>query len=350
MIAAAPSARLLIASAALAITSAAAPLGGASVQEPGAAGPALLRELGFLPEEIRKIDGGEVAARALDPEPHEIALAVATSMRITPAFYLERFREITSFKRTAEVLQIGRIGAAPSTGDFAALTLESDDVEDLRRCRLDDCGLKLDRAGIERLARRDAGLASASAGMREFLAGYVRAYLQGGNGALIEYRDDKPARRISADLREILDRSGYLQRGWPGLFRAVGEFGGTLPAGHEGFLYWSKEKVGPRAVVSVTHVVISPPAPGGIAVATKQIYASHYSDASLGVTLLIERLSRDGPRTLVVYTNRTRLDVFGGILGGLKRPIVRSRARDGAERTMRRLREKLEREFRAVHG
>jgi hypothetical protein len=350
MIAAAPCARLLLASAALAVTSAAAPRGEAPRQEPGAASPALLRELGFLPEEVRRIDDGEVAARGLDPEPHEIALAVATSMRITPSFYLERFREITSFKRTAEVLQIGRIGGAPSTGDFAALTLESDDVKDLRRCRLDDCGLKLDRAGIERLARRDAALASASAGMREFLAAYARAYLQGGNGALIEYRDDKPARRISADLRGILDRSGYLQRGWPGLFRAVGEFGGILPAGHEGFLYWSKEKVGPRAVVSVTHVVISPPAPGGIAVATKQIYASHYSDASLGVTLLIERPSRDGPRTLVVYTNRTRLDVFGGILGGLKRPIVRSRARDGAERTMRRLREKLEREFRAVHG
>lgn len=349
MIAAAPCARLLLASTALAIV-AAAPAVRTSAQDPGAAGTALLRELGFPAEEIRKIDGGEVAARALDPGPHEIALAVATSIRVTPSFYLERFREITSFKRTAEVLQIGRIGAAPSTSDFAALTLESDDVRDLRRCRLDDCGLKLDRTGIERLARRDAGLASASAGMREFLAAYARAYLQSGNGALIEYRDDKPARPLSADLRGILDRSGYLQRGWPGLFRAVGEFGGALPGGHEGFLYWSKEKVGPRAVVSVTHVVISPPAPGGIAVATKQIYASHYSDASLGVTLLIERPSSSGPRTLVVYTNRTRLDVFGGILGGLKRPIVRSRARDGAERTMRRLREKLEREFRAVHG
>jgi len=278
------------------------------------------------------------------------ALVVATTMHVSPAFYLERFRDITSFKRTTEVLQIGRVSATPTVRDFAALTVEMDDVKDLRRCRVDDCGVKLDRAGIERLARRDADLPTASAGMREFLAGYTSQYLQSGNRALIEYRGDDRPRRLADDLQKILNRSSYLQRRWPELFRGVGAFNGALPGALDGFLYWSKEKVGPRAVVNVTHVVISPLTAGTAAVATKQVYASHYSDGSLGVTILIERPSAGQPRTLVIYTNRTRLDVFGGIFGGLKRPIVRSRARDGAERTMQRLRDKLERDYRSTRG
>jgi hypothetical protein len=82
-------------------------------------------------------------------------------------------------------------------------------------------------------------------------------------------------------------------------------------------------------------------------IATKQLYASHYSEASLGVTILLDKGTVEAPRTLVIYVNRSRLDIFGGLLGPIKRPLVRSRAREGAERTMRQLRDRLEREYRA---
>jgi hypothetical protein len=41
------------------------------------------------------------------------------------------------------------------------------------------------------------------------------------------------------------------------------------------------------------------------------------------------------------------VDIFDGVLGALKRPIVRSRARAGAERMMTGLRARLESDFRA---
>jgi hypothetical protein len=341
--------QLLGAMAALALGVAAPDARGKAALDSPTAGDALLRQLGFSAGDLARIAAGEVIGHTLPADGSEVALAVATTMRVTPAFYLDRLREIVSFKRTEEVLQIGTVSARPTTADFASLTFELDDVEDLRSCRLDQCGVKLDQAGIERLARADADIPSASAGLREYLALYSARYLTQGNAALIEYRDDRPPRPLLADLQEILRRSAYLEQGWPELTRAVAQFAGTLPPGLEGFLYWSKEKVGPRAVVSMTHVVMSPIRDGRAAVATKQVYASHYSDASLGLTMLFERASGAEPRTLVIYTNRTRLDVFGGILGGLKRPIVRSRARDGATRTMGRLSQRMDRQFRAAH-
>jgi hypothetical protein len=315
-----------------------------------ASGTELLRDLGFSPGEIDRIGSGEVIGRSLQAASSDVALAVAATMRVTPAFYLERLRDIATFKKTPEVLQIGKVGAQPAAADFAPLTLEQDDVKDLRTCRVHDCGVKLDRAGIERLASRGAQIPTASSALREHLAAYVQRYLHTGNAALVEYSDDEKPRKLLDDLKEILDQSDYIQRRSPALFAAVRDYAGTLPAGMDGFVYWSKEKMGPRAVASVTHVVIRRVEAGRAVVATKQIFASHYSNASLGVTFLIDRTIGGEPRTLVVYANRTRLDIFGGLLGGLKRPIVRARAREGAERTMGRLRERTERDFRSAAG
>jgi hypothetical protein len=63
------------------------------------------------------------------------------------------------------------------------------------------------------------------------------------------------------------------------------------------------------------------------AIASKQIYAMHYFDASLGLTLLVPDPSAPLAATYVVYLNRSRIDVFDGLLGGVARRIVAGRAR-----------------------
>jgi hypothetical protein len=306
---------------------------------------ALLKRLGFSAQELQKINRGEVVGRTTDADASAVALVVAGTIAVPVAFYLEKFRTIESFKKSPEIHQIGRFGEVPSVEDVAGLTLDPADVNDLKGCRVNACGVKLDADGIGRLARRDAQPADASAAMRHYLAGYAQRYLRAGNGALIEYRDSSSPRRLADELRVILERSDYLERGWPSLYKAVAHFSGSLPEGLEHFLYWSKEKIGPRPVLSVTHVIISPPQGGTAAIASKQLFASHYSTGSLGLTILVDKSVPGVPRTLVVYVNRSRLDIFGGLLGSIKRPLVRSRARDGAERTMRLLRDRMERQY-----
>ena len=110
------------------------------------------------------------------------------------------------------------------------------------------------------------------------------------------------------------------------------------------FLYWSQEKVGPRSVISVTHAFIAR-TDALTAIATKQIYASHYFTASLGVTLLVDVSSPGSRDTLVVYLNRSRVDMFKGLTSGATRALTRSRARGALERMMRDLKTRLEREF-----
>jgi hypothetical protein len=110
-------------------------------------------------------------------------------------------------------------------------------------------------------------------------------------------------------------------------------------------VYWSKERVHRRAVVSVTHLAIVPgehSSPVAYAIASKQIYAMHYFDASLGITLLVPDAAASPPSTYVVYLNRSRIDLFDGLWGGMARQVVKGKARSLVAEQLGRIRTSLE--------
>ena len=101
-------------------------------------------------------------------------------------------------------------------------------------------------------------------------------------------------------------------------------------AGTTDLIYWSKERVARKSVISVTHLAIarqSSTSPAAYVAASKQLYASHYFESSLGLTIVLPVRSTSGTASYVVYTNRSRVDAFRGLFGGITRGIVRSRAR-----------------------
>ena len=96
-------------------------------------------------------------------------------------------------------------------------------------------------------------------------------------------------------------------------------------------------------MASVTHLAILPGAPGSPAafsVGSKQIYGSHYFDASLGLTVLVRdpSSSSTSPVTYVAYLNRSRVDVISGMFGGVARKIISSKARGTVADQLDRLR------------
>jgi hypothetical protein len=77
------------------------------------------------------------------------------------------------------------------------------------------------------------------------------------------------------------------------------------------------------------------------AIGSKQIYAMHYYDASLGLTLLVPDRTVASPATYVVYLNRSRIDLFDGMFGGVARRIVAGRARTLVAEQLQRLQQVL---------
>ena len=309
----------------------------------------MLREwAGFTSDEVARITAGDAVARSLQADDDEVAVAGAVRMCVPSSFYLARFRAIETFKQDQAVLQIRRFSQRPSAADMTSLQLGRRDLDDLRSCAANGCRVKLDGAGLARFAAMRAAPGSdaqVSDAFIEHLAKYSARYLEEGNGQLIEYRDRGQPRALLGELREILRRSDHLADGFPSLTAAIGSFSGPMPASVDGFLYWSHEMVGPRPVVTITHSLITTPGNGVTAIASKQIYASHYFTASLGLTVLIDEPGATAPGTLVIYLNRSRVDFFDGLLGSPKRAIVRSRARSASARILRELKSRLEGQF-----
>jgi hypothetical protein len=165
--------------------------------------------------------------------------------------------------------------------------------------------------------------------MRQLLVDYVTGYRMAGAAALMEYANTSPRLALAAEFASLVDSD---QASW----QYLGDLREHLlkyPANHGGgvdLIYWSKERVYKRAVISATHLAIARQAdhsPMRFAIASKQIYAMHYFDASLGLTLLLPDRSSSSPATFVVYLNRSRIDLFDGVFGGLARRIVSGRAR-----------------------
>ena len=165
--------------------------------------------------------------------------------------------------------------------------------------------------------------------MHQFLVDYVARYQESGAPALMQYADSSPNVDIRTEFAALVDGDRRPWRHLDDLREHVLEYPHDR-VGATDMIYWSKERVYKRPVISITHVSIVRAAdytPVRFAIASKQIYAMHYFDASLGLTLLVPDPSSSSPATFVVYVNRSRIDLFDGALGRVARRIVSGKAR-----------------------
>ncbi len=286
--------------------------------------------------DVDRIDRGHVLTRTLRAEERrEVDTIGVVRLSTSAQAYVARLNDIVHFKQDEAVLQIGVFSSSPSKDDLAALTLDESDIRNLRDCRIGHCGVRLPGPAIARLQqeidwktpdapRRATGL------FGQMLADYTNAYLRSGSAAAMEYADRAAPLNVAREFASLAASDPDDCPHFPSLLRHLIEFpAGRVPDTSD-ILYWSRERVGRRGVVSITHLAISRSAgetPVEYMIGSKQIYASHYFDASLGVTVLVGSRSGPATSTYLVYVNRSRLDVLGGMLGGVARAIISSRAR-----------------------
>jgi hypothetical protein len=294
--------------------------------------------------EIGRLDQGDVVSRTLDAtNDRELATLGIVRIKTSPSKYIERFTDITTFKRTTDVLQIGMFSGVPQAADVAALVIDDDDLKQLRACHVADCKVRLSAKGIERVRQQvdwHATDASTKASMlvRQMLVDYVAGYHQRGTAAAMEYADRVPRLHVGREFASLIDGDPITLHYAPRLRRHLLDYPDSSEKGVTDFVYWSKELVRGRPVISITHVataVAVDDSPIAYAVGSKQIYAMHYYDASLGLTLLIP--DPTAAATYVVYLNRSRIDLFDGLFGGVARRIVAGRARSLVAAQLQRL-------------
>jgi hypothetical protein len=306
--------------------------------------------------DFARVRSGQIVARTLPAkDSREVATFGIARVKITPEFFVSQLANITSFKRDEAVLQIGVFGHPPDVRDLGALTLDEPDLKSLRSCRVSDCGVQLPAAAIDRFRqqvdwRRADAPEQANAVLRQVLVSYVGAYQQQGAAAPLQYADHSKVTDMPREFVSLTEAIPLLGQRFPAFRQHLLRYPAPL-IGATDVVYWSKEKMGRKAVISVTHLAIAPvggQSPVDYVAASKHLFGTHYLDASLSFTVLLRDRSDPAPALYLIYMNRSRVDVFGGMFGGMIRKIVTSRARGAVSDQLGRLRRRLETGFAAV--
>jgi len=348
---------LTLAAAGCVLAAAAAPQPRTSVAPPAKLAQLLTKHFQFSASDLAAVGRGTVVVRSLPvSESREVVVAGAFWCDVPLDYFLTRARDIVTFKRVKEVQQIGLLGNPAGAANLAGLTIDQPDIDLLRKCVPGDCKFRLDRAGLERM-RRDVPWSAPDATTRaqqltrELVTGYVTGYQRSGNSALVEYGDQKTGVKVAKGLEALLNRSLWLHEAAPGLRQYADSFPNDPLPNVDNFMYWSKEAFGMKPVVAATHTIVwrRPGGTGDATILAKQIYASHYLDASVSLTVLMQD-GRPAPGgVFVVYQNRSLVDLLqGGFLGPLRRSIARSRTKDGLAGQLEGLKKRLESEYRST--
>ena len=293
------------------------------------------------------LERGEAVAKVLNTDNREIAIAGGVRIATDRERLIERYRDIEALERSALVLAAGRFGRPPQVDDLSALPIEDYDL-DLRECRPGDCKVRLGANEIARFQREVDWRAAdwrerSRAVWRDTLTGYVTAYTRDGRKALPTFANKPEPLPVPAELSLLVDRFAFVGAYSPAFLAYLREFGSAAPDGASDVSYWTKEDFGVRPVMRLQHQVIYR-APDAILVATNQIYADHYLDASLTVTLAIDAPHADGkPGFYMVVVNRSRTRSLSGVMRSFVRSTVRDRSRDGLRKILVATKSALER-------
>jgi len=303
---------------------------------------------GLTADQWGAVNRGEPQARVLDTQvKREVAVVGVARLKATTACFVTKFKEIENFKKNPAVLRIRKFVPPVGPRDLEGFSLEAGDLADLRVCLFGNCKVKLPVRAVERLARevdwsQPDHDGRAQAVFRAELLRYLETYLHQGNSALIEYRDKNKPVRLADEFRGVLNARPGLAGFVPEFHEYLAQYPTEMLPDVSEFLYWSTESFGLKPVASVTHVSIYIQ-PGRTVIASKQIYASHYFDASLGLTAALDDgAEAPGPSMYLVYLNRSRIDLLGGFFGGLRRAFLRGRLREGMRKNLVEVVRKLE--------
>ena len=310
----------------------------------------LQRVGGLSTAELASLEKGAVVAKVVDTvDRSEVFSLAVMRVKTTPERALKTLRDLGGVRGAPWILESGTVGATPSPRDFDAMTLDPGDVKHLAKCVMNNCELRLPVEEMERFRKEvdwssETRTARANALFRQMLASYAAAYLQRGNAALFKYDNNDDPVRIADSLHLVIPRLEVVRDTVPDLHDYLESFPQDRPDDAEEVVYWMKERFWLVNVLSMSHSTIcNRTTPSGriVLAVSKQLYANHYYESSVGATFFVEGSAGWGPH--VVYVNRTRADIRRNGFTWVERVLLKYLVKDRVDAQSKYLRQQLER-------
>jgi hypothetical protein len=308
--------------------------------------------IGLTDEQIAAIRGGRAFAKNLHSRiADEIFVFGAVYINAMPETYLHFAQDFNRLRSVPGFLTIGEFSEPPQLSDLNALTLDSEDVKELKDCKPADCKIQLPASSIDDVHRLiDWSQPSAEEELDELVRKKVLEHLinyqREGNEVLGMYNDKRNPTEVPEQFKYMLSYSKALPKYLPDFYNYLLSYPAAKPANVENSFYWAKVKFGLKPTLRVVHVLTlhgDAAAEPVYAIAEKQLYSSHYFQTALDLTFCV-RDTTDPQATgfYLIKTLGSEQTGLTGFKGSIVRKVATDRSSSSLQKSLSAIKEALE--------
>jgi hypothetical protein len=304
--------------------------------------------IGLKDSEIAEIELGKAVAKVLDsPTPSEVFVFGAVYIKAQPSSYVQLAGNLDRLKSLPNYLAIQRFSDPPQLSDLHGFGIDADEVDDLKKCKPENCEVQLPVENIEEFRNQidwssADPLSQVNDLAKKMALEALLAYQKGGNAALGVYRDKKIPAHVSEQFRSLLSRSTVLPEELPALHSYLLDYPkATLPDSSSVF-YWEKVKFGLKPTLRINHQITAHTtgAHGPVdLIAIKQLYASHYFQTALDLYFCVVR--KMGGFYLITAKGSAQAGLTGP-KGSIVRKVAVDKTRSSLQKSLEAIKTQLE--------
>jgi hypothetical protein len=308
--------------------------------------------IGLNDDQIRTIHEGKAVAKILDsPTADQVFVFGSIYINSTPERYLKFASDLDALRKLPGYLALRKFSDPPQLSDLAGFTLDEEDFKQLKNCKPGNCEVQLPTEAMEEFERSVSWGAPDANDQANRLAQQMALqallnYERGGNAALGTYRDKNHPAAVAETFASLVSRSKGLPVYLPELREYLLNYPKADSSGIESEFYWEKVNFGLKPTIRMVQAIVyqskSPERPA-YAVAVKQLYASHYFEGALDLTVCVKDAQHpDHPGFYLITMKGSQQAGLTGLKGGIVRKVAVDKTRSSLEKALTSIRQKVE--------
>jgi hypothetical protein len=310
------------------------------------------QSIGLQDGEIGDIQRGKAVTKALSTKtPAEVAVFGAVFIHASIEDYLKAAANVNSLRASPHYLGIQGFSTPPRLSDLQGFVLEEQDIQDLKNCEPGKCELQLPAESMEEFKKQvnwsapDVTTQVNSLAQKMALEALVR-YQKEGNSALGSYYDKEHPVHVIEQFEALLSGAPSLSHYLPDLQQYLLDYPRTQLPNAESSFFWERVKFGLKPTLRMNQMVIyrgSGPSGPIDSVAIKQLYASHYFQTALDLSVCAADSSRRDEKGFYLITVKgSRQAGLTGPKGSIVRQNAVSKTRSSLESSLAHVKSVLE--------
>ena len=307
--------------------------------------------VGLHEDEITAIRNGKAVAKIVESTTSdEVFVFGSVYVQSTPEKYLKLASDPEELRKLPNYLALRKFSDPPQLSDFEGFTLEADDIKQLKDCEPGRCDVQLPTEAMDAFKQSVNWSGPDSAdqvnrlGQKMALEALQR-YIQGGNTALGTYRDKHHPAVVADTFRSLLSRSKALPVYLPELDRYLLDYPEAGSENIQSEFYWEKVNFGLKPTLRIVQAIVyrgprsTDPA---YAIAEKQLYASHYFETALDLTVCVRDQDPERHGFYLITLKGSQQAGLTGLKGGIVKKVATDRTRSSLERALGVIKQRLE--------